>query len=99
MAINPHSLPRLPAGTMPGMSEGRNKSGVWPWIVALLIGLPVLYVTSWGPVAWLVNQDWCPWCLHAAELYFYSPLRWALESGPSWLSDGLWWWIYLWADL
>ena len=31
------------------MSDERKKAGVWPWIVALLIGLPVLYVLSSGP--------------------------------------------------
>ncbi len=34
------------------MSEERKKP-VWPWIVAMLIGLPVLYVLSWGPACWL----------------------------------------------
>jgi hypothetical protein len=26
---------------------------VWPWNVALLIGLPVLYVASFGPACWI----------------------------------------------
>ena len=34
------------------MSEPQKKP-VWPWIVPLLIGLPVLYVVSFGPVCWL----------------------------------------------
>lgn len=38
---------RLHAGYNPGMNEERNP--VWPWIAALLIGLPVLYVASFGP--------------------------------------------------
>jgi hypothetical protein len=34
------------------MTEDRQKP-VWAWIVALLIGLPVLYVASFGPACWL----------------------------------------------
>lgn len=37
------------------MSEERKRT-VWPWIVALLVGLPVLYVASFGPACWLVGQ-------------------------------------------
>jgi hypothetical protein len=32
------------------MSEQRKS--IWPWIVALLIGLPLLYVASFGPACW-----------------------------------------------
>ncbi len=38
------------------MSDARKKP-LWPWIVALLIGLPVLYVASFGPACWLVRQQ------------------------------------------
>ncbi len=31
------------------MSEGRKKA-VWPWLVMVLIGLPVFYVLSSGPM-------------------------------------------------
>jgi len=33
------------------MSNDRKKP-LWPWIVALLIGLPVLYIASFGPACW-----------------------------------------------
>jgi hypothetical protein len=36
------------------MSEER-KNPVWPWVVSLLVGLPVLYVASFGPACWLVD--------------------------------------------
>ena len=32
------------------------KQPLWPWIVALLIGLPVLYVASFGPACWIVSH-------------------------------------------
>jgi hypothetical protein len=37
------------------MTEER-KQHLWPWIVAVLIALPVLYVASFGPVCWLANR-------------------------------------------
>jgi hypothetical protein len=30
---------------------------LWPWIATLLIGLPVLYVASFGPACWLADRD------------------------------------------
>lgn len=39
----------------PGMSEER-KSSVWPWVVALLFVLPMLYVASFGPVIWILAR-------------------------------------------
>ena len=55
------------------MSNERKKGGVLPWIVALLIGLPVLYVASFGPVCWLYNwKDVGKSTIHVA----YFPLVW-----------------------
>jgi hypothetical protein len=34
------------------MTDDRKKP-IWPWIVSLLIGLPVLYVASFGPACWI----------------------------------------------
>jgi hypothetical protein len=54
------------------MSDKRK--ALWPWIVALLIGLPVLYVASFGPafsVWWSAaaadNQQWHSLVLFAPE--------------------------------
>jgi hypothetical protein len=49
------------------MSDDR-KTLLWPWIVALLIGLPLLYVVSFGPACWLVSRDALP-RLRTARLY------------------------------
>ena len=38
------------------MSDERKKSGLWPCVVALLIGLPVLYVVSFGPTCWITSH-------------------------------------------
>src|SRR5262245_26252898 len=37
---------------IPGMSDERKP--LWPWIVALLMGLPVMYVASYGPRTWYI---------------------------------------------
>lgn len=42
----------------PGMSSERKP--IWPWIAALLIGLPVMYVASFGPACWLVAHEVLP---------------------------------------
>jgi hypothetical protein len=37
------------------MSDEGRKPG-WPWIAAVLIGLPMLYVASFGPACWIVAR-------------------------------------------
>jgi len=38
------------------MGEERKKTHVWHWAAALLIGLPVLYIASFGPACWIVSR-------------------------------------------
>ncbi|MGE5192196.1 MAG: hypothetical protein ACM3U2_06795 [Deltaproteobacteria bacterium] len=38
------------------MSDDRKKP-LWPWIAALLVGLPVLYAASFGPVCWITSRS------------------------------------------
>ena len=57
------------------MSDERKP--LWPWIVALLIGLPVLYVGSFGPVCWLNERG----VLKAAAVSaIYSPVLATAEN-------------------
>ena len=37
------------------MTDNR-KNALWPWIAATLIGLPVLYVASFGPACWISSH-------------------------------------------
>ena len=37
------------------MGDERKNSGICPWVVAALIGLPVLYVLSIGPACWITS--------------------------------------------
>jgi hypothetical protein len=35
---------------------GGERKVVWPWIMALLVGLPILYVASFGPACWISQR-------------------------------------------
>ena len=69
------------------MSEERKP--LWPWIVALLIGLPVLYVASFGPACLIWGQRICD---SPALLTVYLPCIRAVESGPAPVQSALWQW-------
>jgi hypothetical protein len=78
---------------MPGMSEERKP--LWPWIVALLIGLPVLYMASFGPACWWLSE---PVTLNFVAVKvrraptIYSPIgRLARNLGPGRISNGIHW--------
>jgi hypothetical protein len=79
------------------MSEQRKKP-LWPWIAALLIGLPVLYVLSRGPVEWLYVWGYLPNWTVAPMMTFYSPISWILENGPQPLKDVIHWYLDLWRN-
>jgi hypothetical protein len=70
------------------MSEEREKP-VWPWLVAVLIWLPVLYVASFGPACWLVDRDWS-YASTTASVYW--PVVRLAYSGPDWIKRPIQWW-------
>jgi hypothetical protein len=53
-------LPARQFSGRPGPNESDRKQPLWPWIVALLIGLPVLYAASFGPACWLCSHGSVP---------------------------------------
>lgn len=71
------------------------KRSSWPWGVAIVIAIPVLYVASFGPVCW--------WYCKSMPLrgnskttvvqapYFYWPLGWLVMHGPSRVSRAFAW--------
>jgi len=61
------------------MSEERRKA-VWQWIAAIVIGLPVLYIASFGPACWLADRKWLPDTLPAT---IYRPLAVAIANSCS----------------
>jgi hypothetical protein len=59
------------------------------WLTAVLVGLPVLYVVSFGPACWAVSAGWLP---PLPVVKFYSPcveVAWASAREDSVISDTL----------
>ena len=52
-----------------------------PWIVALLIGLPVVYIASFGPACWWLSRDVTSGGYRRAPAV-YLPFGWAARRGP-----------------
>jgi len=50
---------------------------LWPILTVALIGLPVLYVASFGPACWLASRGWLP---ITPAGWIYAPI---LVEGPT----------------
>ena len=60
---------------------------MWPWIAALLTGLPVLYVASFGLTCWLVSRvDFLP----STVLGIYRPVEVAISHSRAAETAFLW---------
>ena len=72
---------------------------LWPWIAVLLIGLPVLYVASFGPVCWLTADPRPISPLRSSTaprgMIVYYPLGRVAMRGPAVVMYRLRWWMYL----
>jgi hypothetical protein len=72
------------------MSDERKP--LWPWIVALLIGLPVLYVASFGPACWWFSDESFIGVTHFRVIpRFYWPVEWLIRNGPDFIASPLLW--------
>src|SRR5262245_17890495 len=75
------------------MSDERKKP-LWQWIVALLIGFPILYVASFGPACWWFSTQPIslpgapPPIRNAPRLYW--PIGWVESHGPRPLRRAIW---------
>ena len=71
----------------PVMSDDR-KSHVWPWIAALLVGLPITYVVSFGPACFLGHKN----VISARAIKMtYRPIIAAMDDGPLSVQCALYW--------
>jgi len=85
------------------MSDER-RTPLWPWIVVLLVGLPVLYIASFGPACWWLSKCKIPdphldydepldiphdLAPHAPHVYW--PMGWLAAFGPRPISRLLFW--------
>ncbi len=71
------------------MGEQRKKSHVWHWTVALLIGLPVLYVLSFPPACWLTAHRY--FISESTASSLYRPILLSAAHAPL-LEKPLTWW-------
>jgi len=67
-----------------------HKRPLWPWIATLLIGLPVLYVASFGPVCWWIEQPY-----YDSVVPFYWPIGRTAKNGPEFLQIAINWYATL----
>jgi hypothetical protein len=71
------------------MGEERKKSGVWPWIAATLIGLPLLYVLSFPPACWLTARRY--FISESTVSSFYRPVLWSAAQATLLETAVVWW--------
>ena len=75
------------------MSDDRKKP-LWPWIAALLIGLPVLYVLSFGPACWTKARSSGPSSVPRLAIV-YVPVGWVGTHSPDWLRRTICWYAHV----
>jgi len=85
------------------MQSGSLKRPLWPLLTAALVGLPVLYVASWGPAVWIYvygsDRGWrISGSLQIILDWVYYPLVWLILNGPKPISDALTWYAKLFAS-
>ena len=79
----------------------RKPRPLWPLLTAALIGLPVLYVASFGPACWLFNaamdQGWPVEgsLLQRFLLALYAPVLRLEANGPEPIATALEWYASL----
>jgi hypothetical protein len=66
------------------------------WTLAGVVGVPLLYVASVGPAAWVVNQPWRSARLLWALVAIYYPLDRIDRISPQPIRDALDWYVDLW---
>ena len=71
----------------------RRPRPLWPILTAALIGLPVLYVASFGPACWLVNWGALP---VRGTGTAYRPLISLAFHGPEGIRQVMRWYADLW---
>src|SRR5690349_14399130 len=76
-----------------------NRRARWAkWTLAgIVVGLPMLYVASFGPACWAANNELLP---QDEWEQFYQPMIWVLNPRtPDAISDPIRWYVGLWIDV
>lgn len=66
------------------------------WTATAAVVLPVLYVASVGPAAWVAQQPWRSGGLYWALVAIYHPLDQIDSISPQPIRDALDWYVNLW---
>jgi len=64
---------------------------IWPWILALLIGLSAVYVASFGPACWILDQAYLPEWSHRPAWRFDELLIEASRRSHPLSPPSRWW--------
>lgn len=67
------------------MTAAGKKPGWAFWTTLVLVGVPVLYVASFGPACWIVSRT--PEQCFQSEVYL--PIGWMISHSPSWIGGAL----------
>lgn len=71
------------------MTAAGKKPGWAFWTTLVLVGVPVLYVASFGPAVWATSRNLAsPSLVERA----YGPVLWSMAYGPSTITRALFWW-------
>jgi hypothetical protein len=78
-----------------------NRKERWAkWTIAVVVGVPVLYVLSVGPATWIYRRHYKaePQSLpsEGALARAYVPLKWVSDGAPKSVGDSIRWYIGLW---
>jgi hypothetical protein len=68
------------------------------WTLAALAGLPVLYVTSFGPACWLTSRPLGDGSVPPSVMRIYAPMARLAQSGTA-IGDLVRQWWFLWIPL
>jgi drug/metabolite transporter (DMT)-like permease len=62
--------------------------------LAAMVGVPILYVASFGPICWALDRHWLP-AKFVAWIYYPCVMAAFNRDTPRWAKDFLWWWATL----
>jgi len=78
------------------MSDDRKKLGWTVWATEALVGLPLLYLASFGPSVWLANHGYVSDGVSEFIATVYFPIVWLHVDGPGPISHAIEWYAELW---
>jgi hypothetical protein len=74
----------------------RRKERWVKWTAGIGTAVLFAYPLSFGPMCWLVNQQWCPTWIISANIVIYFPILLLDLLGPQQIHDKIAWYTQLW---